>query len=252
MKRFLLLLTLLVLLVGCGAEAPAEAPAAQSSAPDEPTATTAAPAPTNTSAPAPANTPAPANAPAGMRTFVIVPGESTASYLVDEEFFAAALSKYNISAGQKVTVGSTKEVAGSLALDLGAAQPLGENRFTVDLPSLTSDQSLRDGWIRDNALESNKFPEAVFVATSITGAPASYTDGTEANFQLVGDLTVRSITLPATFDVTATLSGDTITGVAEAKVKMSDFGVTPPNFVNTLVVADLFTIRIELTAKEQK
>jgi polyisoprenoid-binding protein YceI len=83
------------------------------------------------------------------------------------------------------------------------------------------------------------------------GAPASYTDGQEVQFQLVGDLAVRSISLPVTFDVTATLTGDTITGVAEAKVKLTDFGITPPNFADTLVVADLFTIRIELTAKEQ-
>ncbi|RLT32343.1 MAG: YceI family protein [Chloroflexi bacterium] len=236
MKRFLLLLTLLVLLAGCAAETPA--PAEPTVAPAEPTTAAVASVPVS--------------AVAGMRTFAVVPGESTASYLVDEEFFAAALTKYNILAGKSVTVGSTQEVAGSLALELGADQPLGPNRFTVDLPSLTSDQSLRDGWIRDNALESNKFPEAVFVATSISGAPESYTDGTEVSFQLVGDLTVRSISLPATFDVTATLNGDTITGVAEAKVKMSDFGVTPPNFANTLMVADLFTIRIELTAKEQK
>ena len=243
MKRFMLLLTLLVLLAGCGGETPA----AQPPAPAAPTPTTAAPTPTNAPAP-PA--PAPSTAAAGMRTFVIVPAESSASYLMDEEFFPAALSKYNISAGKKVTVGSTNEVAGSLALDLGAAQPLGENRFTVNLLSLSSDQSLRDGWIQKNALESNKFPEAVFVASSIEGAPASYTDGQEVAFQLVGDLTVRSISLPVTFDVTATLSGDTIKGVAEAKVKLSDFGITPPNFANTLVVADLFTIRIELTAKE--
>lgn len=238
MKRILLLLTILVLLAGCGAATPAPQTAVPTAVPTaasaEPTATTAPPA-----------------AP-GMRTFVVEPGSSTASYLVDEEFFPAALSKYNIEAGQKVTIGSTEEVAGSLALDLGADQPLGPNRFTVDLPSLTSDQSLRDGWIRDNALESNKFPEAVFVASSIEGAPDDYSEGQEVNFQLVGDLTVRAITLPATFDVTATLSGDTITGVAEAKVKMSDFGVTPPNFANTLVVDDLFTIRVELTAKEQK
>ncbi len=233
MKRILLLLTVLVLLAGCGAATPAP----QTAAPAEPTATSAPPA---------------APAAPGMRTFVVEPGSSTASYLVDEEFFASALSTYNIEAGQKVTIGSTQEVAGSLALDLGADQPLGPNRFTVDLPSLTSDQSLRDGWIRDNALESNKFPEAVFVASSVEGAPADYTEGQEVNFQLVGDLTVRAITLPATFDVIATLSGDTITGVAEAKVKMSDFGVTPPNFANTLVVDDLFTIRIELTAKEQQ
>ncbi|RLT37763.1 MAG: YceI family protein [Chloroflexi bacterium] len=232
MKGLLFLLAILVLIAGCGSATPAPA------TPPPATATAVAAAP------------APAAAAGGLRTFVIVPAQSSVSYLVNEEFFAAALTKYNITAGQKVTVGSTQEVAGSLALDLGADQPLGANRFTVNLPSLSSDQSLRDGWIRDNALESNKYPEAVFVASSINGAPDAYTEGAEVQFQLVGELTVRSISLPVTFDVTATLSGDTIRGVAEAQVKMSDFGVTPPNFANTLVVADLFTIRIELTAKE--
>lgn len=227
MKRLLLLVALCLLLVGCAPATPA--PAAQA----EPT-------------------PTPLPAAPGFRTFVVVPEESSAAYLVDEEFFADALRKYNIAAGQKVTIGSTNRVEGSLALDLNAAQPLGPNEFTVDLLSLTSDQSLRDGWLRENALESEKFPEARFVASAIEGAPANYSEGEEARFQLVGELTVRSITLPVTFDVTATLSGDTIRGVAEAKVQMSDFGVTPPNFANTLVVADLFTIRIELTAKEQQ
>ena len=223
MKRILLLLSLALIFAGCTGATPTALP---------PTAT-------------------PVPAPDGFRTFVVVPTESTAFYQMDEEFFASALSKYSIDAGKKVTVGSTQNVAGSLALNLGAAEPLGPNRFVVDLPSLTSDQSLRDGWIRDNALESSKYPEAIFVASSIQGAPASYTDGQEVQFQLVGDLTVRSISLPVTFDVTATLTGDTITGVAEAKVKLTDFGITPPNFADTLVVADLFTIRIELTAKEQ-
>lgn len=227
MKRSLLLFVFVLIFAGCAGAAPAAVP-------------TAAP---------PTATPVPA--PEGFRTFVVVPAETTASYLMDEEFLPSALSKYNIDAGKKVTVGSTQAVEGSLSLELGADQPLGPNRFAVDLLSLTSDQSLRDGWLKDNALESNKFPEAVFVASSIQGAPAEYTDGAEVQFQLVGDLTVRDVILPVTFDVTATLSGDTIRGVAEAQAKLTDFGITPPNFANTLVVEDLFTIRIELTAKEQ-
>ena len=244
MKRLLFLLSTLLLLAACSAATPAAV------APAEPTATPVAVAPAEPTATSAA--PAPADTVEAMRTFVVVPEESTASYLVNEEFFAAALRKYNIPAGKKITVGSTHEVAGSLTLDLNADQPLGPSQFTVDLPSLTSDQRLRDGWIRKNALESNTYPQAVFVASAVKGAPKSYNEGDEVQFQLVGDLTVRSISLPVTFDVTATLSGDTIQGVAETKVKMSDFGVTPPNFAGTLVVSDLFTIRVELTAREQK
>lgn len=188
----------------------------------------------------------------GARRFVVVPAESSAAYLVREEFFAGALAKYGIEAGRKEVTGSTKEIAGELQLKLDDPQnALAYGEFTVNLPTLTTDQDQRDGWIRDNALESNKFPLAKFVAKEIKNAPASYTDGAEVTFQLVGDLTVRDRTQPVTFDVTATLTGDTIKGVATTAMQISDFGFAPPSFANTLTVADDFTIRIELTAKEQ-
>ncbi len=211
-------------------------------------ATTPAPAPT---APPPAAEPA-APAANGLRTFVIVPEASKASYIVDEEFFADALSKYNIAAGRVKTTGSTQEIAGQLQLNLGdMAAPLGDNRFTVQMNTLSSDQALRDGWLRTSGPRFNQFPTAEFVATGIEGAPASYNEGEEVQFQLVGNLTIREITQPATFDVTAALQGDTITGVATARALLSDFGIDPPNFANTLVVADEFAIEVEITARDR-
>jgi polyisoprenoid-binding protein YceI len=188
----------------------------------------------------------------GARRFVVVPAESSAAYVVDEEFLAGALAKLGIDAGLQKITGSTNEVTGELQLKLDDPQnALVSGEFTVNLPSLKTDQDRRDSWIRDNALESNRFPVAKFVATSINNAPASYTDGAEVTFQLIGDLTVRDITQPVTFDVTATLTGDTIKGVATTAMKISSFGFDPPNFANTLTVADDFTIQVELTAKEQ-
>lgn len=212
-------------------------------------------------APAPAAAPTPTTAPAaqpqqpvaeGARRFVVVPAESSAAYVVDEEFLAGALAKLGIDAGLQKITGSTNEVTGELQLKLDDPQnALVSGEFTVNLPSLKTDQDRRDSWIRDNALESNRFPVAKFVATSINNAPASYTDGAEVTFQLLGDLTVRDITQPVTFAVTATLTGDTIKGVATTAMKISNFGFDPPNFANTLTVADDFTIQVELTAKEQ-
>lgn len=208
-------------------------------------------------APAPTPTTAPAAQPQqpvaeGARRFVVVPAESSAAYVVDEEFLAGALAKLGIDAGLQKITGSTNEVTGELQLKLDDPQnALVSGEFTVNLPSLKTDQDRRDSWIRDNALESNRFPVAKFVATSINNAPASYADGAEVTFQLLGDLTVRDITQPVTFAVTATLTGDTIKGVATTAMKISNFGFDPPNFANTLTVADDFTIQVELTAKEQ-
>lgn len=216
-------------------------------------AATPAPAPAAPAEPAPAEiTSSPAGPAAeGLRTFVIVPEQSKASYIVDEEFFADALSKYNIAAGKVQTVGSTQEIAGQLQLNLDdLSSPLGDNRFTVQMNTLSSDQALRDGWLRTSGPRFNQFPTAEFVATGVEGAPASYSEGQEVQFRLPGNLTIREITQPATFDVTATLQGDTISGVATARARLSDFGIDPPNFANTLVVGDEFTIEVEITARE--
>lgn len=241
-----LLAVVAVVMAACGA-APGQVPAAPvSTEAPAPAAAVEAPA---TEAPAPA---AGGEAAAGMRTFVVVPEESRASYVVDEEFFADALTKYGIAAGLVDTIGSTQEIAGQLQLNLDdLSAPIGENRFTVQVNTLASDQSLRDGWLRENGPRFNSFPVAEFVATGVEGAPASYTEGEEVQFKLPGNLTVRDITKPVTFDITAKLQDGTIEGVATARLLMSGFGIEPPSFLNTLTVADEFGLEIEITAREQ-
>lgn len=188
----------------------------------------------------------------GVRTFVIVPSESTASYIADEEFFADALAKYGINAGKQDTIGRTNDITGRLTLDLdNLGNALGENTFTVMLNTLESDQGLRDGYIRNNGPRFNQYPEATFVATSIEGAPDSYNDGDEVHFQMLGDMTIREITQPVTFDIVARLTGDILTGVAETTLLMSDFGIEPLSFLGTLTVADPIGIKVEFTAQAE-
>lgn len=188
----------------------------------------------------------------GLRTFVIIPSESMASYIADEEFFADALAKYGINAGRQDTIGSTQEISGRLTLDLDdLGNALGENSFTVLLNTLKSDQTLRDGYLRTSGPRFSQYPEATFVATAIAGAPSSYDDGDEVHFHLTGNMTIRNITHPVTFSVASRLSGDILTGVAETTLLMSDFGIEPPNFLNTLTVADEIGIKIEFTAQAE-
>ena len=214
------------------------------------------------STPTPAVTPIPASAAlaesssgapiSGQRTFVVISAESKASYLADEEFFGGALDKLGIAAGLADVIGSTQEIEGQIQLNLDdLSAPLGENNFTVKMNTLTTDQNRRDTWIREDGPRFNDFPIASFNATAIEGAPGTYNDGDEVNFKLSGDLTVREVTKPATFDVSAKLVGDTLTGTATTRLLMSDFGIEPPSFANTLTVADEFGIEVQITAREQ-
>lgn len=248
------LLLLAAVLAGCGGQQPAAAPATEAAVAttEAAAAATTEAAAEETEAAAEATEAAPESAATGLRTFVVDPSASKASYLVDEEFLGGALDKLGIAAGAVDVVGSTQEVEGQLQLnlnDLSAA--LGDNSFTVKMNTLTTDQDRRDNFIRENGPKFDQFPVATFKATAIEGAPASYTDGEEVSFKMIGDLTVRDVTKPITFDVKAAIKGDTLTGTATANTKMSEFGIEPPNFANTLTVADDFGIEVQITAKEQ-
>lgn len=187
-----------------------------------------------------------------FRTFVVVPEESRAAYIVDEEFFSAALDKLGIPPGKVKVTGSTQSIEGFIQLNLNnLAAPLGENQFTVRINTLTTDRSDRDRWIREKGPRLNDYPLATFIATAITDAPTTYTEGQEVTFKLVGDLTIRDVTKPVTFEVTASLSGNTLRGVAKTRLRMSDFGIEPPSFANTLTVADEFELEIQITAREK-
>jgi polyisoprenoid-binding protein YceI len=204
----------------------------------------------STSQPAAAPTAAPAAAaPAaplanGTHTFTIVPEQTEASYQVQEQFLSRDLPNQ--------AIGKTNAVTGELQFSLGG-KPSGKvTNITVDLSKLTSDERRRDNRIRQQWLESNKYPNAVFTSTDAQGLPETYTEGQDVNFKLTGDMTIRDVTKPVTFDVTGKLVGDTITGSATTQILMKDFGIDPPSVAGMLTVKDGVTIKLNFTAKEAK
>ena len=229
MKQMVTLLIAILFLAACGGTAVSPTPVPPSAA--EPAAPAAADSATT-------------------QTFTVVPAESQASYIVDEEFLVDALSKLGINAGQVVVVGTTPGVSGEIKLDFEQADWVQAAQFTVDMTGLRTDQDRRDNWLRDNAIQTDRFPQATFVKTAVSGLPASYSEGEEVTFEMTGDLTVRDVTRPVTFVVTAVLTGDTLQGTATTRLNLSDLGITPPNFANTLTVADPFAIEVSLTARK--
>jgi polyisoprenoid-binding protein YceI len=216
------------------AEAPTAAPA------DAPTAATAAPA----AAEAATAAPAPSGAAGGTRTFTIVPEQTEASYEVQEKFLNRELPN--------MALGKTNAVSGDLQVSLDG-KPTGKiTKITVDLRTLTSDSDRRDSRIRTQWLESEKYPFAEFTSTDVQGTPETYIEGQEVNFKLTGDMKIREVTKPVTFDVKGKLEGDTITGTATSKILMKDFGFDPPSIVGMLTVNDGVTVTINFTAKEAK
>ena len=216
----------------------------------EPVATLAVPtavqeaAPTETSA-APAATEAPAanEAPSsGATVYKLVPGESVLQYEVGEVFL-------NQGNAFNMAVGRTPQVSGEVTLDPVAPQSSSLGTITADVSQFTSDSNRRDGAIQGRFLESSRYPNVTFNATSIEGLPATYQDGQEITFKINGDLTIREETKPVTFDVKATLSGDTLTGEAVTTILMSDFGFGPISIAGILNTEDEAKVTLFFVAR---
>ena len=104
-------------------------------------------------------------------------------------------------------------------------------------------------FIKRQFLESNKYPTATFVTKTITGLPASYTFGSSYTFQISGDLTVHNTTQPATWQVTAKLVGNTLSGEATTQVLMSQFGVGPISLMGILQTQDQVKLTFDFVAR---
>jgi len=192
---------------------------------------------------------------AGIRTFIIVPDQSQASYHATEEFFPAALAKLGIQAGKTEAVGTTQAIEGRFRLDAERpTTPPEENTFTVRLNTLTSNQKKRDDYlreIRDDGPSFDQFPLATFKATGVDGSSVASVSGRELNLKLTGDLTVREITKREVFDVKARLTGGTLSGVATTRFLLSEFGIGPIDFPPLLAVADPVALEVQFTARAQ-
>ena len=85
--------------------------------------------------------------------------------------------------------------------------------------------------------------------TAISGLPASVSVGESATFTIEGDLTIREITQPVVFMVTATAVSQTqISGTATATVSRDTYDLRIPSVPSVANVDDAVVLTIEFSA----
>lgn len=172
-------------------------------------------------------------------TRLTIENGTTASYVVREQ-----LAGVNFPTD---AIGTTDLVTGQIVLDSNGAVMPEASSLSVDLRGLKSDDSRRDNYIRQNTLQTNNFPTADFTATGVTGLASPLPSSGEATFQVNGDMTIRGITRPMTWDVAATFSGDRVTGTTTASFTFDDYGMRAPSVFIVLSVEDTIHLKIEFT-----
>ncbi len=187
--------------------APAEATTAPAEATTAPAEATTAPEPTVET---------PTEAPTGTaQVFTIDSAASQVRFQLDED----------LRGERKTVVGSTDQVAGQLSLNLADLSQTQVGIIQINARTLATDNDFRNRAINNEILDTGAFEFITFTPTGIEGLPASAAIGETITFSLVGDLTIRDITQPATFTVEATAVSETqVTGTAAAVINRTDFG----------------------------
>jgi polyisoprenoid-binding protein YceI len=178
----------------------------------------------------------------------IVGSESQACYLASETFLQGNMM--NLPAGFNGAVGVTKTISGDIALDLNNVANSQIGDITINISEFKSDNPRRDGFIRQNFLQSNKYPYATLTNATAVGLPTgSYQDGTPLKFQIKGTLTVHDTKRDTTFDATGTYTGGTLVVTATTDLKITDFGIEAPSIGGLLKVDDALRLVVNLVAR---
>lgn len=179
--------------------------------------------------------------PEGFIVAEIVQSESQARFLIDEI----------LNGAPKTVVGVTDQVAAQILIDPDNPANVQMGPVQVNARTLATDNGFRNRAIQNEILDTGEFEFITFNPGSFIGLPASGAIGETFKFQIVGDLTVRDVTLEAVFDMTVTVDSDTrLHGLGRATISREEFGlgvVRLPRQVAEL--ADAVILEIEFVAQ---
>lgn len=166
---------------------------------------------------------------------VVAPANNSARYLIQERLAGMDLP-YD-------AIGVTDGVAGEITFDEKGRVVPSQSLISVDVTKLKSDKDRRDTFVQRRLLETAEFPTVDLVPTAVRGLTGPLPVAGTRTFQMLGNLTVRGVTRPTLWRVTARFQGNKVTGKASTAFTFADFKLTQPRVPIVLSLAD--TIRLE-------
>ncbi len=152
----------------------------------------------------------------------------TTVYRISQENSRAEFQMNELLYGKpKLVIGTTTQIAGDIAIT-NSHIDMGE--FKIDARTFITDSTQRNNAINRLILKTgtagNEYITFRPFSNDFKGA---IVPGQSMTFNVDGELIIASVKKPATFKVTMMLSGDTLTGTAETKVKRADYNLVIPN-----------------------
>ena len=131
-------------------------------------------------------------------------------------------------------VGRTSAVKGTLNI---AGEQVTEAEFSVDMTTLKSDSSRRDGQVNNRILDTATYPTATFALKQpITLTPEALA-GSDLTTQATGTLTLRGVTKDIELTLIARLANDVIEVNGSIEIIFADWSIPDPS-ISAIVVED--------------
>lgn len=177
----------------------------------------------------------------GARTFTLTQAGTEARF-----------SLYELLMGQdKTVVGVTSLVEGSLTVDPANPSSTVISPIRIDASDFKTDSDRRNGAIQRFVLQSNQeaYKYITFTPTAITGLPTAVNVGDTFSFTVQGDLTIRDVTYPETFELTVTVNSENeLVGLGKTTIMRGNYGLTIPSVPSVANVGEEVELEIEFTA----
>jgi polyisoprenoid-binding protein YceI len=180
-----------------------------------------------------------APAQAGARYVVAATGNE-ARYRVQEKLVGVDIPNYE-------AIGKTPAVTGAIVFDQAGRLVPAQSKITIDVTKLASDKERRDGYVQRRLLETEANPTVVLVPTAIRGLTGPLPTSGSRTFQMVGNLTIKGVTKPTTWNVTAQFQGGRVTGTAVTEFTFADFEMQKPSVPVVLSLADQLKLEYTFT-----
>jgi polyisoprenoid-binding protein YceI len=132
-------------------------------------------------------------------------------------------------------VGRTSSVSGQMVVQ---GTQVASGSFSVDLTTVQSDQSRRDGQFHTRIMDTATYPTATFKLDKpieLTSVPA---DGATVTAKAQGKLTLHGTTRDVTVDVAARRGGDQFRLSGQIPITFADWNIPNPSFGGLVTTED--------------
>jgi polyisoprenoid-binding protein YceI len=120
----------------------------------------------------------------------------------------------------------------------------------LDTTTLKSDESKRDNQMKSIGLETNKFPSATFVSTTVVSLDADAESGKPIKATVAGKLTLHGVTRDVQVAVDSQLRSGTMEIVGRVEIAMKDYGIDPPEIADFVKADDTGTLEFKLVLRK--